>query len=157
MATLENKLSERTQNNDQRWGDSVNRNNEEWCGYSGTRSSDPEKSPFINKETVKPDKGNLKNEVVTHTERGREDENVKQKVKKTYPDLDKEPLLENVAAVTILPPPSKINTIHKAILAKLQDSGVKLEDSDNGPCIVTVVNSSRLQADMERDLREARG
>ena len=91
-----------------------------------------------------------KNEAVSQSKHGEDDESVKHKVKKTCPHLDKEPFLQNVADVTILPPPSKMNIIHKAILARIQDSGVKLENSESGPCLVTVVN-------MGRDLREARG
>ena len=101
VATLEKKLSERT-NHDQRWEDGVHRRNEEWHGYPGTRSSDLEKSPLLNKETVKPDKGNLKNEAVTQSKDGEDDESVKHKVKKTYPDLDKEALLQNEARSRIV-------------------------------------------------------
>ena len=39
----------------------------------------------------------------------------------------------------------------------LQTKGVTLRSGDSGPCLVTVVNSSRIQADITRDTRVLTG
>ena len=39
----------------------------------------------------------------------------------------------------------------------LYTAGVSLHSSDSGPCLVTVVNSSRIQADITRDTRSITG
>ena len=39
----------------------------------------------------------------------------------------------------------------------LRTAGVALHAGDSGPCLVTVVNSSRIQADITRDTRSITG
>ena len=39
----------------------------------------------------------------------------------------------------------------------LYTAGVSLHSGDSGPCLVTVVNSSRIQEDITRDTRNLKG
>ena len=39
----------------------------------------------------------------------------------------------------------------------LHTAGLTLRSGDSGPCLVTVVNSSRIQADITRDTRNIKG
>merc|ERR1711892_159016 len=93
----------------------------------------------------------------------REASELKNPTRGPYPDLADVHLLENelidkryAVPLTILAPASSMATIHQAILAKVETHGVHLADGPSGPCLVTVVNSSRLDSDMNRDLRKAR-
>ena len=59
--------------------------------------------------------------------------------------------------VTIVDPPNSMATIHQRVLDGLEHRGVHLQDGSKGPCLVTVVNSSRIDSDMTRDLGKAKG
>ena len=58
--------------------------------------------------------------------------------------------------VNIIEPPAIMKNIHEEILRRLSQ-GLQLRHDPAGPCLVTVVNNSRLLADINRDLRRAKG
>ena len=57
------------------------------------------------------------------------------------------------------------NNLHSMLFCQVMDrlnlllhtAGVTLHSGDSGPCLVTVVNSSRIQADITRDTRVLTG
>ena len=59
--------------------------------------------------------------------------------------------------LTVLDPPPSVSTLLKTIVGKVEESGYSLHGTSTSPRLVTVVNSSRLEADMNRDLKRARG
>merc|ERR1711892_914985 len=60
----------------------------------------------------------------------------------------------------IKPPPAQVQSIHKEIIklikTALSQHGCELIKDNNGPTLVTVVNSSRTQEDIERDMLAAK-
>jgi len=64
-------------------------------------------------------------------------------------------LVNNAKSIccNIKPPPTNVELIHKMILEKtFATKEYSIKNEKNGPTLVTVVNSSRLAADFERDL-----
>ena len=50
-----------------------------------------------------------------------------------------------------------ISQVLDSLNSLLHNAGVTLRSGDSGPCLVTVVNSSRIQADITRDTRVLTG
>ena len=54
-----------------------------------------------------------------------------------------------------VPPPSKVATLHLKIVAELkswfESRGAMLVESDDAPAIVTIINSSNVERDIQRD------
>ena len=66
--------------------------------------------------------------------------------------------------VNFVAPPPQISTAHTQLRQKLTDyvkkqSGCRIKHSDQSdvPAIVTIVNESRVMADIDRDIRKAKG
>ena len=61
--------------------------------------------------------------------------------------------------VKVVSPPSKIATAHSQIIKKLEKRGCLIQDTNQPdvPAIVTIVNSSRVLADIDRDILKAKG
>ena len=55
----------------------------------------------------------------------------------------------------VIPAPSRAATVHTQLLSKMDDlldiRGLHLDEGQSGPCLVTVVNASRIEADINRD------
>ena len=60
----------------------------------------------------------------------------------------------------IKPPPRQVTSLHQQILHKVEErmagQKISLERGSRGPALVTVVNSSRVYADIKRDIEAAR-
>ena len=59
------------------------------------------------------------------------------------------------------PPPSKAATVHDQMLDSLDDilagEGRRLQEGRSGPCLLTIVNASRILADINRETNNLRG
>ena len=56
----------------------------------------------------------------------------------------------------VLPAPSSVATVQAQLLNKLDDlldaHGLHIDEGQSGPCLVTVVNGSRIEADINREM-----
>jgi len=63
-------------------------------------------------------------------------------------------------ACNIKPPPKKVKAIHREIIklikTTLHPHGYELEEDGSGPTLVTIVDASRTQEDIERDMKAAK-
>merc|ERR1719186_1692023 len=67
---------------------------------------------------------------------------------------------ENKMSCNIKSPPSQVKNLHKEIIEKMKstfsDKGCELVQDGDGPTLVTVVNASRVKADIKRDMAAAK-
>lgn len=65
------------------------------------------------------------------------------------------------ANLNFIDPPTQVSRLHEKFVEKLTrwftDNGVILSTSPDAPSVVTVVNGSRVAADIKRDLRRVQG
>ena len=58
-------------------------------------------------------------------------------------------------------PPERAKGVHGLVIARLQqlmaEEGIQMRNGDQGPCLLTVINSSRIEADISRDTKIFQG
>jgi len=58
--------------------------------------------------------------------------------------------------LNIIQPPKSMKFLHETIMSDLFSKGLEVIQDPNAPCLVTVANTSRVRADISRDLKKAK-